>query len=54
MYLLNKFSTLVDTAVSFTDIAGYTHRYGWTLKMEGREGEGGGGRRREGGEPCYR
>ena len=27
MYLLNNFSTVVDTAVKFSDVAGYTHRY---------------------------
>ena len=27
MYLLNNFSTVVDTAVKFSDIVGYTHRY---------------------------
>lgn len=26
MYLLNSFSTVVDTAVKFAEIAGYTHR----------------------------
>ena len=27
MYLLNNFSTVVDTAVKFSEIVGYTHRY---------------------------
>lgn len=27
MYLLNSFSTVVDTAVKFAEIAGFTHRY---------------------------
>lgn len=27
LYLLNNFSTLVDQATLFTEIAGYTHRY---------------------------
>ena len=26
MYLLNNFSTVVDTAIKFSDIVGYTHR----------------------------
>lgn len=31
MYLLNNFSTVVDTAIKFSDIVGYTHRYVATI-----------------------
>ncbi len=27
LYLLNGFSKIVDTAVSFAEVAGFTHRY---------------------------
>ena len=35
MYLLNSFSSVVDTAVKFAEIAGYTHRYGGERENSG-------------------
>jgi ATP-binding cassette subfamily D (ALD) protein 4 len=36
MYLLNNFSTVVDTAVKFSEIIGYTHRIGEMMEFLGQ------------------
>ena len=40
LYLLNGFSTIVDTAVNFAEIAGYTHRYRGIGNCDGGVGGG--------------